>query len=103
MNIGLKIKELRQTKGMTQEELARSISKSRSALQKYENGEIALTIDVLEDIAKALDIHMVNFFTDDMDDILLLVIDRFNLKDNKRGQIEYDFKLFMDILKAKYQ
>lgn len=103
MDIGLKIKELRLSKGISQDELAHTICKSRSSLQKYENGEVAITIDILEDIAGALGIQMVEFFTDDVDDILNLVVKRFGLKDVPMNQLEYDFKLMMDLLKLKYK
>lgn len=102
MDIGLKIKEIRQSKGMSQDELANAISKSRSSLQKYENGETSITIDLLEDIANALGINIVQFFSNDVDDILNLVVERYGLKDIPMHQLEYDFKLLMQVLKVKY-
>lgn len=103
MNIGLKIKEFRQSKGISQEELAYAISKSKSSVQKYENGETSITVDILEDIANALGINIVQFFSNDVDDILNLVVERFGLKDIPKGQLEYDFKLLMEVLKTKYK
>ena len=40
MDIGTKIKELRKRKGWTQEELGKKIGVKKSAVQKYEKGEI---------------------------------------------------------------
>lgn len=103
MDIGLRIKDIRLGKGISQEELANAICKSRSSLQKYENGEVSITIDTLEDIANALEVDIVEFFTDDVDDILNLVVKRFGLKDVPMHQLEYDFKLMMDLIKLKYK
>ncbi|MHC1747500.1 MAG: helix-turn-helix domain-containing protein [Cellulosilyticaceae bacterium] len=103
MDIGLKIKNIRLNKGISQDELANTICKSRSSLQKYENGEVAITVDILEDIANALNIDVVEFFSDDVDDILNLIVKRFGLKDVPMQQLEYDFKLMMDLIKLRYK
>ena len=103
MNVGTKIKEMRKDKKLTQQQLADMISMTRSSLQKYENGETAITIDLLESIAAALNVDIVSFFTDDVDDILILLKKRFSLKDSPKGQLEYDFKLFIDFLRYKYK
>ncbi|WP_069997730.1 helix-turn-helix domain-containing protein [Cellulosilyticum sp. I15G10I2] len=103
MDIGTKIKEMRKDKKLTQQQLADMISVTRSSLQKYENGETAITIELLENIAAALNVDIISFFTDDVDDILILLKKRFNLKDNSKGQLEYDFRLFIDFLRYKYR
>lgn len=113
MNIGSRIRDLRIYKNITQEELAQKICKSKSAIQKYEGGSVSVTVDVLEDIANALDVHITEFFKDPVDkeittdaksdDLLILVKEYFGLKDNAKGQLEYDFNIFMEILKTKYR
>ena len=103
MNIGSKIKYFREKRGFTQQELATKIHKTKSSLQKYENNQTSITIDILEDIANALDMSLVQFFYEDYDDLLNIIKDRFGLKDNTHGQLEYDFKLFMEILQYKYK
>ena len=56
MTIGLRIKELRELKGMSQEELAMKLGyKSRSSINKIELGERNLTQAKIKAIADALD------------------------------------------------
>lgn len=104
MDINNKIRNFRLSKNLSKAEFGKLINKSVSSIEKYESGETGITVDLLEDIANALDINIVNFFVDedDLDDILVLIKQRFNLKDNKNGTLEYDFKLLMDVLKARY-
>lgn len=52
--VGGQIRTIRKKKKMTLEELAQAIHKSRSAVSKYEKGEIALDIETLYEIAEAL-------------------------------------------------
>ncbi|NFT04109.1 helix-turn-helix transcriptional regulator [Clostridium sporogenes] len=53
MNIGEKIKEIRKSKKLTQAQLAKQINKSERMLQKYENGEVTPSFEVIEIIAAA--------------------------------------------------
>ena len=53
--IGTRIKNLRKNKGYTQQELADVIGKSLRTLQKYETGEIEVSIAVVNQLAKELD------------------------------------------------
>lgn len=56
MNIGDRIRLLRETKGMTQDELAQKIGyKSRSTIGKIELGKMEITQSSLIQIAKLLD------------------------------------------------
>ena len=103
MNIGAKIKEIREDKNFTQQELADMILKSRSSLQKYENGQISINVDVLEDIAKALDVDIITFFENNTQNLISQLKKRLNLKNIPPGQLEYDLKFFLDFLKFKYK
>ncbi|WP_314795038.1 helix-turn-helix domain-containing protein [Eggerthia catenaformis] len=62
-HIGQRIKMYRKVQGLTLEELASRIHKSRSTVSKYENGDIILDVETLYDISKQLHIHM-NQLTD---------------------------------------
>ena len=53
--IGQRIKTLRKRKGLNQTQLANLIGKSLRTEQKYETGEIEVSIDVVNEIAKHLD------------------------------------------------
>lgn len=52
--IGLRIRDLRKEKGLNQTELANSMGKSLRTIQKYENGEIELSIANINDLANML-------------------------------------------------
>ena len=55
--IGLRIRKARKEKGLTQTELGTEIGKSLRAVQMYEKGQTDLSIALLNDIAKALDVN----------------------------------------------
>ena len=48
---GNKIRQFRQSRKMTLDELALAIHKSRATLSKYERGEISIDIDTLYELA----------------------------------------------------
>ena len=54
LRIGLLIKELRLERGMTQEQLAREIQTTKSAISRLENHAESITLATLEKIAHAL-------------------------------------------------
>lgn len=56
--IGRNIRQFRQSRGMTLDDLAKAVHKSRATLSKYERGEISIDIDTLYDLALALRIHI---------------------------------------------
>ncbi|MBE6895247.1 MAG: helix-turn-helix transcriptional regulator [Ruminococcaceae bacterium] len=53
--VGSRIKALRKEQKMTLQQLADLIHKSRASVSKYENGEISIDVETLQDIAQALD------------------------------------------------
>ena len=58
MKIGQKIKEARNAKGFTQEELGKLIGVQKSAIAKYESGRVVnIKRSTLQKIASALDIR----------------------------------------------
>ena len=57
-HIGKRIKLYRKNKHMTQSEFARVINKSKSAVSKYECGEISIDIETLYEIADVLEISI---------------------------------------------
>ena len=52
--IGLRIRTARKEKGINQTELANLLGKSLRTIQKYESGEIEVSIAMLNEIAKVL-------------------------------------------------
>ncbi|WP_346913912.1 helix-turn-helix transcriptional regulator [Clostridium sp.] len=61
MNIGDIIKTERKKKNLTQKELAEKINKSERMIQKYENGEVTPSIEVLNNIGAALGVFIFSF------------------------------------------
>lgn len=55
-HIGQRIRAYRKARGLTLQQLADMIHKSRASLSKYETGEITLDIETLYDISTALEI-----------------------------------------------
>lgn len=62
-HIGSRIRSFRRASGMTLQQLADAIHKSRASVSKYETGEITLDIETLYDISAALDVDL-NQLTD---------------------------------------
>ena len=60
--LGLKIKELRKRKGLTQEELAELIQMEQNSISVMESGRNLPTLGTLEKIAKVLDVNLSDFF-----------------------------------------
>ena len=54
LRIGLLIKELRLQQGMTQEQLAREVQTTKSAISRLENHAESITLATLEKVAHAL-------------------------------------------------
>lgn len=64
-NIGKKIQEAREEKGMTQVDLARALGITQAALSNYELGKRRLYIHQIETMAGLLD-KSISFFVKDM-------------------------------------
>ncbi len=63
--LGLKIKELRKRKGLTQEELAELIQMEQNSISVMESGRNFPTLGTLEKIATVLDVNLPDFFNYD--------------------------------------
>lgn len=67
LKIGMFIKELRELRGLTQEEFAVRIASSQSAVARMEKGEQNLTTEMLSRISKALNHKIVSLAEDSID------------------------------------
>jgi transcriptional regulator with XRE-family HTH domain len=65
MNIGDKIKKLREAKGLSQKEVALALSMNPSQYSKIENGKVDPQFSSIERIAKALGVSVADFFSAD--------------------------------------
>lgn len=64
LKIGRRIKNLRDQKGISQKDLAYSSDLDRSYIVSVENGQRNISIVNIEKIARALDVCLQDFFTD---------------------------------------
>ncbi len=60
--VGLKIKEIRKSKGLSQEKLANLAEIDRTYLPTVEKGERNVSIEILEKLSKALEINIKDLF-----------------------------------------
>ena len=63
-SLGERIKKLRKAKGLTQSDLAENINKSLRMVQKYEANDVAPGLDVIDNIAEALEINRLELLRD---------------------------------------
>ncbi len=63
--VGIKIKEFRKEKGITQTELANKLNKSLRTIQKYEAGEVFPSIANIKTIAEVLEVDPYKDILDD--------------------------------------
>lgn len=62
LKFGIRIKELRKSKGLSQERLANMAEIDRTYLPTIEKGERNVSIEVIEKLAKALDVKIKDLF-----------------------------------------
>lgn len=58
-------KKFRRHRGITQKQLAKSIEKSESTIQKYESGEVEAPLSVLEQISDCLGLNVIELLEAD--------------------------------------
>jgi transcriptional regulator with XRE-family HTH domain len=62
LKVGLRVKELREKKGISQYELSYITNISRSQIGRIERGEINTSLSALYEIASGLEIDVIEFF-----------------------------------------
>lgn len=62
ITFGLKIKELRKQKKYSQEQLANLASINKSYISQIENGKTTVSVEIINKLAKALEIEMHKLF-----------------------------------------
>lgn len=93
--VGKRIKKWRKLKKMTQSELGAKINKTLSSVQKYEKGNVTIPIDVLNSIAKALEIKLDNLLfgvSDSNKNIKEEVLKTFDIEELLKRQAMLDEK-----------
>lgn len=101
MTVGQKIKKIRRSKEISQKQLALQINKSESTFKKYENGEVAITVDVLMDIAEVLEVNPSILLNVDEVNIIDLIKEKYGLYVADE-LLEHDINTYLEFLKFKY-
>lgn len=78
--LGQRIRQAREKQGLSQEQLAASLSVGQRAVSEIENGKQRLPVTDLPQMAQILQVPLLYFFTDDlsMDDLDLALLDHFH-------------------------
>jgi transcriptional regulator with XRE-family HTH domain len=83
MNLGGRIRLLREEKGLTMRHLAEQAGCSPSLISQLENNKVDPSISMLKRIAKALDVNIVDFFMDESlnhEDVVTRAKDRVDIQ-----------------------
>lgn len=102
MDVGQKIKEIRRLSGMNQNQLANEINKSASTLKKYENGEVAITVEVLMDIAEVLEVNPCILLGVEEINLIDRIKDEYEIKTKDERLLRYDIDTYLKYLKMKH-
>ena len=63
INVGKQIQKLRESKGISQQDLAAKCNFEKSNMSRLEAGKVNSTLSTLEKVANALDITLAELFT----------------------------------------
>lgn len=78
--IGWKLRKLRLQADWTQERLAEQIGVSTQQIQNYESGSNKLNTDRLQQLAQALDVSILSFFTEEDETLPMAVSEKLLLE-----------------------
>ena len=81
MELGKKIKQLRQRADLTQEELADRCELTKGYISQLENDNTSPSIATLEDIVKALGVSLADLFSEDQQQNIIFKSENCNVKD----------------------
>lgn len=103
MNIGKRIQNARKAKGITQDQLAKLLYKSKRTIEKYEANEIDLSLSTIIEISGILDISILELVVDDSDDILSIIKEYYGLEDKHGFNMEKDFEMILKGFIERYK
>jgi transcriptional regulator with XRE-family HTH domain len=63
INVGKQIQKLRESKGLSQQDLAAKCNFEKSNMSRLEAGRVNPTLSTLEKVAKALDVSLIELFS----------------------------------------
>lgn len=103
MNLGAKIKQIRIDAGITQQQLADKIFKSKRTVEMYESNKIDISIGTLQDISNVLNTSLLNILVDDPSELLSILKEYYTLEDKEGYNMEKDFSLLMKGFVDRYK
>jgi transcriptional regulator with XRE-family HTH domain len=71
MDVGIRIRELREKLGLSNRELASLAGLSQPVMHRLENNERSADIETLEKVCEALNITLLQFFNEDIDPVVI--------------------------------
>lgn len=105
MEIGHRIKRLREARGMTQVELAKKIPMDQGQYSRLEKNKFDPSISTLEKVAKALNTKVFNLFVDellsDSDSANKSVLEKIQLLENLEDEDRKSIYKIIDGLSSK--
>lgn len=91
MNIGAKIKRLRQEKGLTQDELASRCELSKGFISQLEHDTTSPSLNTLTNILESLGTNLKDFFNDFSDERIVFTNDDFYEAEDKELQYKIEW------------
>jgi transcriptional regulator with XRE-family HTH domain len=101
---GLRIRQARERKGLSQDEFAAAVAKDQRAISEYENGKRKLAATDLPLFATILEVPLLYFFepeasADDLDAALLNYFHRLPTEDAQRAAVDI-LRIFSNTLES---
>lgn len=86
--LGLRIRQARERKGLSQDEFAARISRDQRAVSEYENGKRRIAVTELPTFARVLDVPLLYFFEGEIEitDLDRLMLDTFHQLPTEKAQ-----------------
>ncbi|MCR5260360.1 MAG: helix-turn-helix domain-containing protein [Candidatus Gastranaerophilales bacterium] len=102
-NFGKRVKELRKSRGLTQEQLAGLIDIEPPNISKLENGNHFPLPDNIEKISKALNVHIKDLFDFEHYDEKQVLLDKINdyLQKADSKELEFIYKMIENLQQYK--
>lgn len=96
MNIGEKIRQLRESRGLSNRQLAKKAGLSQPVMNRIENGNRKADIESIEKICDALEITLIDFFNVDSQEVSPEYLE---LLKNAKELTSEQLKILNDIIK----
>ncbi len=104
--LGVRIRQARERRGLSQEELAAAVSRDQRAISEYENGKRKLSVTELPEFARVLGVPLLYFYEGEvaLQDLDKAILDQFRrLPTQEAKQTAIDLiRLYSDSIELHY-